>query len=268
MTAPETPVADAHTRSRWSDAVCLSVGTLTRLPVPPPRSVDRRAAGRAMTLAPLTGLGLGAVAAGALVLARACHLGVLPAAALALAVLAWGSRGLHLDGLSDTADGLAASYRPQRALEIMRSGNSGPAGTATLVCVLLVQFAALTQAAAGPGGGAVLLLAGPVGRGALTLACRRGVPAARPGGLGAMVAGTVPSSLAAGVWAVLIGACGLGAATAGLDWWRGGLAAVAAATTGVLLTRRVVARLGGITGDVLGACVEAATTTCLLVLAT
>ena len=88
----------------------------------------------------------------------------------------------------------------------MRRGDVGPAGAVTLALVLGVQAAALAQAAAqvvghagGPGTvraagsvGAVTLLGLGAGRVTLPLACSRGVPAARPGGLGAAVAGTVP----------------------------------------------------------------------------
>jgi adenosylcobinamide-GDP ribazoletransferase len=93
------------------------------------------------------------------------------------------------------------------------------------------------------------------------LACRKGVPAARPQGLGALGAGTVPLPAAAVVAAVVI-ACAT-AATPDRPWQ--GPAAVVASLAVVLgLLAHSVRRFGGITGDVLGASVEVATTVALV----
>src|SRR5205085_6995031 len=103
------------------------------------------------------------------------------------------SRGLHLDGLADTADGLASSYDRERALAVMRRGDVGPAGAATLGLVLLVQVAALADLVS-PGGwsaAVVPAVAVVLSRCVLALVCARGVPAARPEGLGATVASSV-----------------------------------------------------------------------------
>ena len=97
----------------------LALGTLTVLPVRPPSSVDRRTAGRAMVLAPLVALLLGAVAlvllwvlgGGTLLLLgpagqgpglRTSSLSPLIAAAMTVALLALLTRAMHLDGLADT----------------------------------------------------------------------------------------------------------------------------------------------------------------------
>ncbi|WAL69609.1 adenosylcobinamide-GDP ribazoletransferase [Amycolatopsis cynarae] len=237
----------------------MAFGTLTTVPVPPPRAIDRAVAGGAMLLAPLAALPLAAAAW--LVLAGGHLLGWpgLASAGLAIGLVALGSRGLHLDGLADTADGLGASYHRERALEIMRRGDSGPTGVAALVLVLIVQCGALT------GGGAVAGALGVIaGRCTLSMSCARGVPSARPEGLGATVAGSVRIRWAALVFVL---AAGLSALAPGLPWWRGPVAVLAAyAAAGVLLWR-CVRRLGGITGDVLGACVEAGTAAALLALA-
>jgi adenosylcobinamide-GDP ribazoletransferase len=83
------------------------------------------------------------------------------------------------------------------------------------------------------------------------------VPAARPEGLGALVAGTVgPVALVAGTAGVALVAL---AAVPGRPW-QGPLAVAAALAVAVGLLRHVVRRLGGITGDVLGATVEVVTT--------
>jgi adenosylcobinamide-GDP ribazoletransferase len=238
--------------------------------------VCRRTAGAAMAWAPAVGLILGgaaaAVAAGA---DRLLHAGPLLAAALAIATLALLTRGLHLDGLADLADGLGSGKPAPAALEIMKRSDIGPFGVAALVLTLLVQVAALAQAQARGGaaasahGSAALVAATVTGRLAITWACRRTVPAARPHGLGALVAGTLPAAVPATLTVVALGLaalCGwlLGAGS-GAWLLPTGIAAGLAAS--FALTRHAVRRFGGITGDVLGALAELATTVCLIVTA-
>lgn len=242
----------------------LAVGTLSVWPVRVER-VDRRIAGRAMALAPVVGLVLGAVAALALLLPGPPLLG----AALALGLLAVLTRGLHLDGLADLADGLGSGKPAPQALDIMKKSDIGPFGVLALVLTLLVQTAALSEA-----GPAALVTACVTGRLALLWACRDGVPAAREEGLGAMVAGTVRTHVA---WlvtlAALLATLGLGASPTPLNLeetlGRGVLTPPVALLAGLgvaaLLLRHARRRLGGITGDVLGALVETATATTLVV---
>ena len=162
------------------DAVRMALGTLTALPVPPPRRLDAPVPGRAMLLAPAAGLVPGLAALAAVAGADVAGLSPLVAATLGVAALALTTRGLHLDGLADTADGLAASYDRDRALAVMKRGDVGPAGLATVVLVLLVQVAALAQAVTASS--VTVLVAAVAARTAVPLACARGVPAARPDG--------------------------------------------------------------------------------------
>ncbi|MEV6906624.1 adenosylcobinamide-GDP ribazoletransferase [Amycolatopsis sp. NPDC051071] len=243
------------------DALKMAVGTLTTVRVPAPGVIDRRVAGGAMVLAPLAVLPLAVVAP---VLVYSGELVGLPAfasAALALGAVALGSRGLHLDGLADTADGLGASYDRERALEVMRRGDSGPTGIATLVLVLLVQTGALSGAISAGHGIAAAAIAIAAGRGVLSLCCARGVPSARPEGLGATVAGSVPVWASVAVFAVLAGSAALA-----LPWWQGLIAVALAYLAASALLVRCVQRLGGVTGDVLGGCVEVAVAGALLAL--
>jgi len=138
----------------------------------------------------------------------------------------------------------------------------------TLVLTLLIQVAALAQAeTAGAGRGPAALIAAVVtGRLALTWACRRGVAAARREGLGALVAGTVRPA-----WAVVITLAVL-AVVSGVVigkplGWTLPLAVVAGLASALVLQRHSVRRLGGITGDVLGALIEVAATVTLVVAA-
>lgn len=241
----------------------LAVGTLTALPVPAPSRVDGRVAGVAMTLAPLAGVVVAVPALGVVLLGERLGASALLVAAVAVALVALGSRGLHLDGLADTADGLAASYDRTRALAVMRRGDTGPAGAATVALVLLIQSAALAGAIDRGRGWAAVFLAVVAGRSVLSMACARAVRAARADGLGASVAATVPAPVAVGVAVVTLAF----AAAIVTPWWLGPVAVAGGYIAAGLLLYRCVRRFGGVTGDVLGGCVEIAVLAVLVVLA-
>lgn len=254
-------------RAALRDGIRLALGTLTVLPVPPPRTVDRASASVAMTLAPLAALPLAAVAALAVLAGTWWELPALVTAVAAVGVSTLGSRGLHLDGLADTADGLSASYSRERALEVMRRGDVGPSGVVALLLVLLAQVGALAGLIATGMGVAGVVLSVLAGRSVLPLCCVRGVPSARPDGLGAAVAGTV-RPVAAGAVLVTTAAlaAGLSALQPGLPWWQGVLGVSLGWVVSAALLARAVRRFGGVTGDVLGAGVEIATLAVLVTL--
>ncbi|WP_239094517.1 adenosylcobinamide-GDP ribazoletransferase [Planotetraspora silvatica] len=291
----------------------FTLGMLTVFPV---RfgTVDRAVAGRGMTLAPFAGMSLGLVAAGVLLVVQYLSGSAPLAAALAVGTLAWLTRGLHLDGLADLADGLGSRASSQRALDIMKQSDIGPFGVVTLIFTLLVQIVSIARVQAtaphpAPLYGALaLVVACTTGRLAATWACREGVPPARPDGLGALVAGAVRrgqaiTTTAASAAVLALAALSIHLWTGPAHYWTGsacpavpGLRAAGEASVAVgparlceaigvpgsvllvlvlsltaglgaaaLLRRRAVRRLGGITGDVLGALVETATTVSLLV---
>jgi adenosylcobinamide-GDP ribazoletransferase len=250
----------------------LAFSTLTALPIGPPREVDRSTAGRAMASAPVVGGVLGA-AAGAVGAALGWWTSSPPAAALgAVATLAALTRGLHLDGLADTADGLGSAKPAQEALRIMKASDIGPFGVITLVLALVGQVLLLAGAWGRHGawyGACALAVACVAGRLAVTWGCRPGVPSARPDGLGAWVAGSVSrvTVAVASVGAlVAAGVTGL-AVSDGARWLLWPAAVVVAVGASTLLLRHTIRRFGGITGDVLGALVETGFTAALLVLA-
>jgi adenosylcobinamide-GDP ribazoletransferase len=254
----------------------LSVTLLTVIPARNARTApDRATAGAAMAWAPAVGLLLGLIAAAVLLAAdHPAGLGPLAGAALAVAALAALTRGLHLDGLADLADGLGSGKPGPAALDIMRRSDIGPMGTVTLVLTLLIQVAALGHAESlGDGRGPAALIAAVVtGRLAITWACRRGVPAARPDGLGTVVAGTVRPAIAAaitlGTLAAAVAAVVISAAVLGEPLgWTLPLAVAAGLAAAFGLERHAVRRLGGITGDVLGGLAEVAGTVALVVAA-
>jgi adenosylcobinamide-GDP ribazoletransferase len=164
---------------------------------------------------------------------------------------------LHVDGLADSADGLLPHLDRARRLEVMAAPDVGAFGVAAVVAVLLLRWAALATTAPSP-----LLLGGLwcASRTAMAVAART-VPYARPGGLASAFLGGRTLSTAL-IGAVL--ATGLAFAGPGVP----GIAAVAGVVAGaagvVALARR---RIGGFTGDVLGASGMVGETTGLLVAA-
>ena len=255
------------------DGLRLALTTYTVLPVRGPAELDRRTAGQAMALGPLVGLLLVLPVGGVLLAMRLLTPPSSPpllACALALTALALLTRGLHLDGLIDTTDALASYRPPEQARAVAKSPGAGALGVAALVLVVGIQVAALlTCVQAGRGTGS-LLTALITARLAVTLACTR-TDAATDTGLGSLVARTVSLPVAAAVAVLSLALCmGLAAVDDA-----GGLPAAAQVLVAVglglglarVLRRHAVRRLGGLTGDVLGALVEVTTAVVLVVLA-
>ena len=238
----------------------LALSWLTVLPVRVGR-VDGDTARTAITIAPLIGLLLGGIAAGALSGMDGLGLPPLLAGLLTVGLLALLTRGMHLDGLADTADGLGCYGPPERALAVMRDGGAGPFAVVALIVAVGAQAIALaTIVPSGRWGAVVPALT--AGRAAFAVCCRRGIPAARPEGLGALVAGTQPVGIPAG-WYLALAAAGAFAVPG--RWWLGTVAVVLAAVLVTALAAHASKRFGGITGDVLGAACELAVTTVLVV---
>ncbi|MCP2260077.1 cobalamin-5'-phosphate synthase [Streptoalloteichus tenebrarius] len=237
----------------------LALTWLTVLPVPAGR-FDRDVCRRAIALAPLVGALVGGLGAAALAGARAAGAPGLVSGFAVLGLLVLLTRGMHVDGLADVVDGLGCYGPPERALAVMKDGGAGPFAVVALVLVLGAQASALA-ALAEDGRWAAVVLAVAAGRAAFAWCCRRGVPAARPEGMGALVAGSQPTLVPVAWWLVL---AALGTAAVPERPWQGPLAVLAAAGLVTLLTWHATRRFGGITGDVLGAGCEVATTAVLV----
>ncbi|MFF4584408.1 adenosylcobinamide-GDP ribazoletransferase [Streptomyces sp. NPDC001388] len=251
------------------DGLRFAFGTLTVLPVRVTRW-DREAARGGMLSAPVVGLVVGGCAAGLGLLLLLLGAGPPLAAVASAAVPAVLTRGLHLDGLADTADGLGSGKPAEDALRIMKQSDIGPFGVLTLVFALLAQVAALAQlyGESWARGAVAAVTSAVAARLALTLAARAGVPAARPEGLGAAVAGVVPVPGALAVTAVCtLGPAACGASSGGYGGVRTAVAVVLALAAAELLLRHCTRRFGGVTGDVFGGLAETAATTALVALA-
>ncbi|MFE5027159.1 adenosylcobinamide-GDP ribazoletransferase [Streptomyces sp. NPDC056656] len=252
-----------------ADGLRFAFGTLTVLPVKVTRW-DREAARAGMLCAPVAGLVVGLAAAALGGLLTLLGAGALLAAVASVSVPAALTRGLHLDGLADTADGLGSGKPAEDALRIMKQSDIGPFGVITLVLALLAQVAALAElyADSWARGALAAVVSALTARLALTLASRTGVPPARPEGLGAAVAGTVPVRGALLAAAAAVCAAGAAGAVTGSAYGavRGAAAAVLACCAAELLLRHCVRRFGGVTGDVFGGVAETAATAALVVL--
>ncbi|PTR32144.1 cobalamin-5'-phosphate synthase [Rhodococcus sp. OK519] len=230
----------------------LALSWLTVLPVRGPQDIGRTEGRRAIGAAPVVGALLGAAAPGALWVLLWAGLDPALAGLLTVGALALSTRGMHIDGLADTADGLGCYGDPERAREVMRSGGAGPFGVAALVVTIGVQALAFGSLGAS-GAWIAVAVAVASGRIAAVFACRRGIPASSPRGFGALVADSQPPWLAA-LWALAAVAASLWVVPG--RWWQGPVVIVVALLGAALVVRHCVRRFDGINGDVLGAAIE------------
>ena len=230
-------------------AFACALGFLTRIPAPRVACAPE-VLGLAAGFFPLIGLILGGLSCGLLWLLgeRALH-PFWTVAFLALHALATGA--LHLDGLSDLADGLGGARGDRaRALEIMRDPHIGSFGVVTLVLFLAAKGVVLHETLRTPGAIALLAVAPAVARFA-AVPLLAFFPSARTDGL----ARAFRERCGAG--SLLLAAATTAAA---LAWAGRGAWMPAAAGAGAALAIAAYAsfRLKGLTGDVIGAAVEGA----------
>ena len=234
-----------------------AVALLTRLPV--------RGAGEAADVARsvkwfgVVGLAIGAVT-GLTYWAAAGVFGPSLGAIVAVAVTVGVTGAMHEDGLADTFDGLSSTRSRERQFEIMKDSRLGTFGVTALVLVLAARVTLVSQL---PGGaGAISVLAWVHG---LSRAVVVGVM------LGATPATAEGSAAAYRADVKRLPAAAMALAVVGSGWWVVGdrlwPAAAAAGSAAVALGSWSHRRLGGVTGDVLGACQQVALVAALAVVA-
>ena len=248
-------------------AACLRF--FTRLPIPPlpdepaPYAApDFRTVPRVL---PLAGLLIAVPAALVLVLAWEIRLGPFVAAALALVALALITGAMHEDGLADVADGFGGGQSRERSLEIMRDSRIGAYGGTALFLALALRAATLATLLDRTGtlAAAALLLAAALSRTVALIPIARLDPA-RPGGAGAAVGRPTRATL--GIAASLCGLLAALGALLGLPPLGLVLALVLAPLAALALSALARRKIGGQTGDVVGACQQVGEVAVLLAL--
>jgi cobalamin 5'-phosphate synthase/cobalamin synthase len=231
--------------------VLVAVSFLTRLPVPLPAPLDGKAVGRASLFFPAVGLLVGGAQAGAaMLLLRRLPDPIAAVLVVALGVLLTGA--LHLDGLADTADGFGGGKDREHALRIMRDHAIGTYGAAAVVLSVALRIATLSSLTMLGGAGLRWIVLAPVLGRWVPVLLGRSLPYARAeGGLGKAVTdgGTGPLELG-GATATALLAAGL------LAGWDGAGAVTLTLAVAILFGAACRRKLGGVTGDTLGASVE------------
>jgi adenosylcobinamide-GDP ribazoletransferase len=226
------------------DGARLAVSFLTVIPAGGSASGEAWLS-RAAVWFPVVGALVGGGAAGVVLLAGVAGLSHAVGGALALVFGIVATRGLHEDGLADTADGLGVHGTRERRLAAMKDSAVGAHGALAMACALLLSALALAGLDAGHAARA-LVAAHMAARGAMVVAAAA-LPNARSGeGLGRSLAVAPVAALLATALAVagVVAACGV------VD---GGIALGAAAVAvGAALAIQARA-FGGRTGDTLGA---------------
>ena len=238
----------------------LAITFLTGIPLPVKGDVSPADLWRSMGWYPLVGLALGAAAWGV----YAGLLELLPslvAAVLVVIFLEAVTRGLHMDGLMDTADGILSGAPRERALEIMKDSNVGAMGVVAAVLILVLKVAALGALARADA--AAPLLAGWCAARALPALDVYAWPYARAAGTGeAFTRERTPGPLALAGVLLVAGIAATAFVTLAVDGagaWYAGLVVALVAMAAALPVQAVVAkRLGGLTGDVYGLGIELA----------
>ncbi|MGE5228840.1 MAG: adenosylcobinamide-GDP ribazoletransferase [Deltaproteobacteria bacterium] len=257
---PEPPPPAGGASGSAGRRATLAVTFLTGIPLRVEGAVSPGDLWGSMGWYPLVGLAMGG-AAWAVYAGLLSFLPTLVAATLVVMLLELLTRGLHLDGLMDTADGLLSGAPRERALEIMKDHNVGAMGVAAAVLLLVLKVAALGALTSADA--AAPLLAGWCAARTLPALNVYWWPYARPAGTGeAFTREHTPGPLQlaggfllAGV--VVAGLAGLWAGATG-SWYVGLVVAVVAMAVALGVQAAAAKRLGGLTGDVYGMGIELA----------
>ncbi len=249
MSKPDTPLI------RLAD-IPAAIGLLTRLPV---KTAGARGAAAAWAF-PLVGLIIGALAAALGWIALALGLSAPITAALVITAQVVLTGAMHEDGLADTFDGLWGGWDRDRRLEIMKDSQIGTYGVIALVMSLMLRWSAVTALIHSGALFTALVAATTLSRMPMVFIMAT-LPHARDGGLSASV-GPVAKDTAGVALAFALPTIFIAPLPTGIFAL---IAASLAATAIALIARR---KIGGQTGDILGASQQLAEIAALIIFAT
>ena len=232
----------------------IALQFLTVLPIELKRIPTAKQNGQSLLFYPLVGLLIGLILFGLSILL--VKVPIILVATIILVIWIWLTGGLHLDGLADTADAWVGGFGDrERTLKIMKDPSCGPIGVLSLVIVCLMKFSALyvllEQRLS-----AFLILIPMLGRSVplfLFLTTRY----VRENGLGRSITDSIPKTLA---WMVFVITLALLCAFK----WMGLVALISCLLLLVYLRFLFIKRIGGITGDTVGAAIELSETGLIL----
>ena len=178
---------------------------------------------------------------------------------LTLGWLAFLTRGLHLDGFSDTVDGLAAGGSKEKILEVMRDSRIGAFGVVGLILLIGAKYLALNEIT-GPSIPGSLMLMTVLARNSMVWVCYRSPYARSGGGLAKPFAENLTAREM-----ILSSVCAFGI---GLVLWqlKGALVFIGIGFFSLAFRFLFLKKLNGVTGDILGAANELSELLCLLLL--
>jgi len=233
-----------------------AISFLTILPVWHPSLSEEKELARSMAFFPLVGLIVGLILTLGYYLFSLFFSGAL-VLWLTIGLLAVLTRGLHLDGFADTVDGLGSGGPRERVLEVMRDSRIGAFGVISLILLIGAKYFALDQIPRATIPYAIILMA-VMGRNAMVMVCYRSPYARSSGGLAKSFVENlnarevlISSALTLGIAILLMGVKGIAI-----------LLGIALFSLGYRLF--FLKKLGGVTGDILGAANELAELLCLL----
>ncbi|MDO4913980.1 adenosylcobinamide-GDP ribazoletransferase [Corynebacterium sp.] len=272
----EQPDNPTHGRA-IPEGISTAFSWLTVLPFRGSRVFDRTTGRRAMLAMPLVGVFHGLVAGCVFTLTWLLQvnfghsLDFWVVAFVIVALWEFGTRLMHIDGLSDVADALGSYAPPPKARAILADTNAGPMGVAAIVFAVAAQIIgvhAIMQEAGStnlsdtghfslsyfPTSAVIgLILVPTVARISALILCTEGYHPANPSGFGALVIGTVPR-IGTATWAVVAAIAAF--VGGGILWTLVSLAVIALV---IPWARHCSLRFDGLAGDCLGATIEIAT---------
>ncbi|AEE96298.1 adenosylcobinamide-GDP ribazoletransferase [Mahella australiensis] len=242
---------------KWIKRFILAVQFMTKIPISVQLDVDERDFAQSMLFYPIVGLIVGALMAGVYYIFSLIASGLLPPVAAVLSGVAV-TGAFHLDGLADVCDALLSNKDRTGMLAVMKDSRIGTGGAVAIASILILKIAVLTEMSGNIAYDA-LLLAPVLGRTGIVTAAAISRYARAEGGLGQHFIDKTG-------WLQMLWTAIIALAIAALAIGYAALVLLAAEfLTTVLFAKYMKFKIGGMTGDTLGATCEITEVVVLLI---